>query len=183
MFLLLMATPAQADLVELKEGDLFCVGYDKKSDSCASIITLKDLGDGKYVSVELGGFEFGDTRLDMAATMTGTVNDGQFCADPDGVKISISPKESKLAEGWQNLMQYQFDEMLVEGYCVEHRSCGEEWLAVAFVGGKERRELSAVFRVFDADDPRTQSVQPRYLNQAEMAKMTKQSERCLPEDA
>jgi len=154
----------------LKEGDVYCVAYDEKTETCASVLTLKDLGNGNYFSIELGGFALGETRLDMVVAMASTVIDGQICTNPDGVEISISSKESKLAEGWQNLMQHQYNTMVGEGFCFEYKKC------------KERGELSAVFRVFEADDPRSKTVQPRYLNELELTEMSKQSDRCIPTD-
>jgi len=180
--LLLAAAPANAEVLDLKEGDVYCVAYDEKTETCASVLTLKDLGNGNYFSIELGGFALGETRLDMVVAMASTVIDGQICTNPDGVEISISSKKSKLAEGWQNLMQHQYNTMVGEGFCFEYKKCDDQWLAAVFVGGKERGELSAVFRVFEADDPRSKTVQPRYLNELELTEMAKQSDRCIPTD-
>ena len=49
---LITAASARADIIELKEGDVYCVGYDESTNSCASVQTLKDMGEGKYIRKE-----------------------------------------------------------------------------------------------------------------------------------
>lgn len=180
----LSAAPAMAEVIPLKEGDVFCIGYDEKSESCASVQTLKETGEGEYLMLDLSGFAFGETRLDMTSTWELAIREEQLCIVPDGANIRIAPEESKLAEGWGNLMRYQLGQMIDEGYCFEHEKCADSWVAIAFVGGKRREDISARFEVFEADDPRSKSIQPRYLNETEMLKLSKETaETCFPEDA
>jgi len=175
---------ASADIIELKEGDVYCIAYDEDSNSCASVQTLKDLGDGNYVMLDLAGFAFGPTKLDMVASFEAFEEDGKLCIAPDGINVAITPKESKLSEGYQTLMQYTLTKIAEEGYCFEHKPCGEEWVAIGWVAGKARQDMSATFRVFSADDPRSQTVQPRYLGEDEMSTMQKKvSDQCFPKDA
>jgi hypothetical protein len=181
--LLLPVAPAMAEVMDLKEGDVFCIAYDEKSQSCASVQTLKETGEGEYLMLDLSGFAFGPTRLDMTSTWELAIREEQLCIVPGGANIRITPEDSKLAEGWGNLMRYQLGQMIDEGYCFEHQKCGDAWVAVAYVGGERREEISAQFDVFGADDPRAQSVQPRYLNETEMMKLQKETaEACFPEE-
>ena len=181
--LLLPVAPAMAEVMDLKEGDVFCIAYDEKSQSCASVQTLKETGEGEYLMLDLSGFAFGETRLDMTSTWELAIRDEQLCIVPGGANIRITPEDSKLAEGWGNLMRYQLGQMIDEGYCFEHQKCADSWVAIAFVGGERREEISARFDVFEADDPRSQSVQPRYLNETEMMRLSKETaEACFPEE-
>ena len=174
--------PVSADVYPMKEGDVFCIGYDKTSNSCSSVQTVKIVDEGEYLLLDLAGFAFGETRLDMIATMEATEEKGQLCVTPGGMNAVITPKETAITEGWQNLIQYQFDELTEQGYCVEHKKCGEDWIAIAWVDGEERRDLSATFKVFAADDPLSNKVQPRYLGMEEIGVMKEQVEECFGKD-
>ncbi len=177
------APPAAADIYPIKEGDVFCIGYDKTSNSCSSVQTVKVVSDDRYLILDLAGFAFGEKRLDMVATMEATEKEGKICITPGGINAVITPKEAAIAEGWQNLMQYQLDELAEQGYCVEHRKCDDEWVTIAWVDGEERRELSATFQVFGEDDPRSRTAQPRYLGMAELNSMQKKVEdKCFGKD-
>jgi hypothetical protein len=179
----LLAPPALADIVPLKEGDVYCIGFDEKTNSCTSVQTLKELGGGEYFVLDLAGFAFGETNLDMTATLEAVEREGKICIKPGGVKVSVTPKTSKMAEGWQNLMAYQLDEMVAQDYCFEHQKCDDEWVAIAWVDGKPHRELSATFRIFTADDPRSKTVQPRYLGLEELNTMQQKVEdKCFPKE-
>lgn len=178
-----IAGPAAAEVIPLKEGDVFCMSYDEKSNSCASVQTLKQTGEGEYVMLDLSGFAFGETRLDMTSTWQLAIREEQLCIVPGGWKIRMGPDDSKLAEGWGNLMRYQLGQLVEEGYCFEHEPCGDQWVAVAYIGGARREEMSAAFRVFEADDMRANAVQPRYLNESELLKLQKEAtETCFPEE-
>ena len=179
-----LASPATAEIIELKEGDVYCAGYDEKSESCATVQTMKELGEGRYQFVDLSGFAFNAMRLDMVSTFVAVEKDGKICVEEDGFKISIEPKTSKLAEGWQNMMQYQMDEMSAKDYCFEHEKCMDEWVAIGSLGGERQPNMSLTFRVFPADDPRAKTVQPRYLSVEDFSKMQNEIEdKCFPKDA
>lgn len=179
-----LSLPVWADLAPLQEGDVYCIGYDETTNTCSSVQTLKELGDGEYFILDIAGFAFNETKLDMTATLEAVEQDGRLCVKPDGVTVSMTPKDSKIAEGWQNMMQYQLNEIAAQGYCFEHKKCGADWVAIAWIDGQPRQDMSATFRIFSADDPRSQTVQPRYLDQAELTSMQKKvADQCFPTDA
>jgi len=174
--------PAAAELYPVKEGDVFCVGYDKTSNSCSSVQTVKIVDEGEYFILELAGFSFGKTKLDMLVTSEAFEKNEEICIRPSKANVAITPKESSFAEGWQNMMQYQLDELIEQEMCVEHRQCGDGWVSIASVAGEVRRDLSATFHVFEADDPRSKSAQPRYLGMEEINTMKKKVDACFGED-
>jgi hypothetical protein len=181
---LCFAGPVSAEIYPIKEGDVFCTGYDKSSNSCSSVQTIKIVDEGKYLILDLAGFAFGETRLDMIASMEAIETEGKICLAPGTINIAITPKEAAIAEGWQNLMQYQLDDLASQGYCFEHRKCSDTWAAIAWVADEERRDLSATFEVFEADDPRSETAQPRYLNIQEKDKAQKELEdKCFGKEA
>lgn len=181
---LCFTAPVSAEIYPIKEGDVFCIGYDKTSNSCASVQTVKITGEDGFLILDLAGFAFGETRLDMVATMEATEIDGKICITPGGINAAITPKEAAIAQGWQNLIQYQLDELANEGYCVEHKKCGDTWASIAWVAEEERRDLSATFEVFDAEDPRSETAQPRYLGMEDQSSMQKEVEdKCFGKDA
>ena len=180
---MVLASPALADVVDLKEGDVYCVGYDAASNTCATVQTLKDLGDGRYQFVDVAAFDFANERFEMVSTFIAVEEDGKICVEDDGYQISIQPKSSELAAKWQTTMQRRLDELTAQNYCFEHEECGGEWIAIGSLGGERKASMSLMFTIFPADDPRAATVQPRYLTVEETAELQKEiDDRCFPKD-
>ena len=179
---LLAPLPAAAGVIEIEEGALYCTAYDRRTETCASISTAKIGENGRFTLVEVVSMKVGE----MSFTMTGSTEieevEGRYCMIPGTHRHALTPEDSKMGKVMLGMVETVLEGAMVKGLCFEHLACGEDVLALAYVGEEPEPELSGVFTVFPPGDARVREASPRFMTMEEAREGMRQVEACMPEE-
>ena len=95
---LTLSPPAYADLFDLRQGDVICVGYDRKSHSCQSISIPRGSRDSIYTVSQLNQLAFRGGVILQTLQVRYRKEHEPYCVVEHGIDIVLSPGDAPMAE-------------------------------------------------------------------------------------
>lgn len=133
-------------------GDVLCVGYDAADQTCLTKTTISRADAGGAVSLEQMRLKDFGSVLQLSTLMTNRLEGRQYCLEADTIRAVVVPEIHPSApplivetvRGWNSYAR--------AGYCVEHRQCGAQAVALASFGGDRFADEDLLYTLFRADD-------------------------------
>lgn len=162
------AIPEQNAALILGKGDVLCVGYEAKSSTCLVKTTVSRSDEtGIALLEQMHLSDFGSPL--KITTLTTHERDGmKYCLSAGTSRAVVVPEIHHAAalltvETVKGLNLYA-----QAGFCVEHRSCGDEHVAIATAGKERFAAEDTVYTLFLSNDARTKALDTREMKIAEL---------------
>jgi len=160
--------PTTPDAAQLMSGDVICVGYDSNSTSCLVKQTIS-AGDANDITIldEMRLVDFG-SPLVLRTLMTSKKHGPRYCLQPKKIRAVVVPETHAsgpvltiaTVEGLNLYAQAEF--------CIEHRPCGDQYVALAFAGDLRFADEDMVYTLFRNGNPETTKLNTREMKIEEL---------------
>ncbi len=165
-------TPAQAQPIQPRAGDVSCHGYNADSHSCTAILALKTAPDGGatgYQEMRIAAPDQSVFTVTMSAKIA--LDGNRLCLARDGANAKVTPPTHQFAEMGKAMGIAAITELAARDACIEMRPCGQATAAVMMMGGAVVPESSLLTRLFRAGDPAAGKLRLRTLQIADIQTM------------
>jgi len=148
-------------VIALQLGDVLCVAFEPSSKTCLVKITVsQETDEGTVLVEEMQLTDFGNP-LRLSTLSTAKRREGQYCLVPKTIRSVVQPQLHPSALLLTIATVEGLNRYADAGYCVEHRRCEQEYIALAYSGGKRFAEEDMQYTLFRADDPTVKTLTPR----------------------
>jgi len=139
--------------IVLQKGDVVCVGYERQSNSCL----VKQLVGGQATEnitmlEEMQLTNFG-TPLKITTLSTSKRKGTRYCLAPDSIRAVVVPEIHHAAALLTTATIRGLNQYARASFCVEHRPCGDQHVAIAHAGKTRFAEEDMVYTLFRSGDP------------------------------
>ena len=152
----------------LREGDTLCIGYDRDTHSCLvkQLISTADEG-GITVLEQMTLSDFG-TDLTLTTLSKNSRKGSRYCVVPDSIRATVVPEIHHAAPALTSATVSGLNRYAQAWFCVEHRACKDEHVAIAYAGEVRFAEEDTLYRLFSSDDPKLPDLDLRAMQIAEL---------------
>ncbi len=139
--------------IVLNKGDVICVGYDRASHSCIVKQLISTAVDNKTTMLEEMQITNFGPPLKITTLSTSQRQNSRYCLTPDSIRAVVVPEIHHAAVLLTTATIQGLNRYAQSSYCVEHRVCNDQHVAIAYAGKNRFPEEDMVYTLFPENDP------------------------------
>ncbi len=154
--------------VALQKGDILCTGYDAASNTCLvkQLISAQS-EDSISVLEEMQLTNFG-TPLRLTTFFISNRKDGRYCLSENSIRAVAVPEIHHAAVLLTTATIQGLNRYAQAAFCIEHRRCGNDHVAIAYAGKNRFAEEDTVNTLLTKGNPAQETLALRPMDVAEL---------------
>jgi len=139
--------------IVLEKGDVVCIGYERETNSCLVEQVVGSQSDDRITIIEEMKLTNFGIPLRLTTLSTSKRQGSRYCLVQNSIRAVVVPEIHHAAALLTTASIQGLNQYAQASFCIEHRTCGDQHVAIAHAGKTRFAEEDMLYTLFRHDDP------------------------------